>query len=294
MPEARPSTSLLLSQDSPFYQQLMRLAHEKRWVFFAGLPGTGKSLWMHQLTHLAAAAGRQVHVLQWDVARPVFEAHPAGQRYPVHDGVTHGVIRLAVGRWARQALIDWDRQHPEPAAMLIGETPLIGHRLIELARVAEDAAEALLQADTCMFVVPVPAPQVRQHIEAERHRRAVAPLHAREREDAPPHVLQALWEELYRLAPCLGVPAPDSARPGAYDPTVYHAVYRALLTHRPMEVWQCETVLPTHTFSVYHFATQYRPLLPAAAEVQHYIQAVEQEYPAAQELERQISHWYRV
>jgi putative protein kinase ArgK-like GTPase of G3E family len=93
-------TPLLLHHASPLYKQLMTYVREKRLVFFAGLPGTGKSLWMHQLTHLASAAGRRVHVLQWDVARPVFDA--SGGNNTRSDGVTHGLIRLAVGRWARQ------------------------------------------------------------------------------------------------------------------------------------------------------------------------------------------------
>ncbi len=62
-------------------------------VFFAGLPGTGKSLLVHQLVHVAAGRGRRVHLLQWDVARPVLEASPAGRRYPLADGVTHAVVR---------------------------------------------------------------------------------------------------------------------------------------------------------------------------------------------------------
>src|SRR3989449_9742603 len=75
----------------------------QRMVFFAGLPGTGKSLLVHQLVHLAGAAGRTVHLLQWDVARPVFEASPAGRHYPLADGVTHAVIRRAAGLWVRAA-----------------------------------------------------------------------------------------------------------------------------------------------------------------------------------------------
>jgi adenylylsulfate kinase-like enzyme len=47
-------------------------------VFLAGLPGTGKSLLAHQLAHMASDAGRTIHLLQWDVARPVFEASAAG------------------------------------------------------------------------------------------------------------------------------------------------------------------------------------------------------------------------
>ena len=92
------SGHLVATADPRLYAHLQRLASVQRLVFFAGLPGTGKSLLSHQLAHLAHAMGRTVHMLQWDVARPVFEASPAGQRYPVVQGVTHGVIRRAAGR----------------------------------------------------------------------------------------------------------------------------------------------------------------------------------------------------
>lgn len=294
MPESPLSPPLLLPCDSLLYRQLMTLVTDKRLVFFAGLPGTGKSLWIHQLTHLAAAAGRRVHLLQWDVARPVFEAHPAAQRYPLADGVTHGVIRLAVGRWARWAIAAWQQQHAEPEALLIGETPLIGHRLIELARVADDAAEALLRQPACVFVLPVPSPQVRAHIEAERRRRMVAPAHAREQEDAPPHVLHALWQELKQIAPGLGVPLPESTAPLPYEPTVYRGVYQALLRHRHVEVLWCETVLPTTTFSVYDFASQPPVLTPDPDEVQRCIQEVEHEYPDGSAVQHAMARWHVV
>ena len=163
-------------------------------MFFAGLPGTGKSLLSHQLTHLAHALGRTVHMLQWDMARPVFEASAAGQRYPVVHGVTHGVIRKAAGLWARRAVVQWHQRYPEAGHMLIGETPFVGHRFIELARQHADAAEPLLQM--ACFVVPVPSRAVRDFLEAERQRRSVTPLHQQEREDAPPQVLRtsgAIW-----------------------------------------------------------------------------------------------------
>src|SRR5580765_6044208 len=118
-----------------------RLA-ERRIVFFAGLPGTGKSLLAHQLVHVASGAGRQVHLLQWDVARPVFEASPAGRRYPVLDGVTHAVIRRAAGLWVRDAVAGWSARYGEPEHLLVGETPFVGNRFVELARPIDDRAAA--------------------------------------------------------------------------------------------------------------------------------------------------------
>src|SRR5262249_12663657 len=159
------------------HARLAALARDRRWVFFAGLPGTGKSLMVNQLAHLAQAAGRTVHLLQWDTARPAFEASPAGQRYPVVDGVTQGVVRKAVGLWVPAALLDWERRHPDPGHLLVGETPLVGNRFVELARPADDAAEARLTAPGTAFVIPVPSREVRVHMEGERARRAARPLH---------------------------------------------------------------------------------------------------------------------
>ena len=90
------ASRLVVSADRALAERIRTLA-AGRMVFVAGLPGTGKSLLAHQLAHVASDAGRQVHLLQWDVARPVFEASPAGRRYPLADGVTHAVIRRAAG-----------------------------------------------------------------------------------------------------------------------------------------------------------------------------------------------------
>ena len=116
----------LVVEADPQLAEAIRGLAQQRMVFFAGLPGTGKSLLVHQLTHLAASAGRSVHLLQWDVARPAFEASAAGRRYPLADGVTHPVIRKAAGLWARRALVAWDARHPDPRHLLVGETPFVG------------------------------------------------------------------------------------------------------------------------------------------------------------------------
>ena len=69
MSDAR-TARLVVDADRRLAERMRTLAG-RRMVFFAGLPGTGKSLLVHQLVHLASGAGRQVHLIQWDVARPV-------------------------------------------------------------------------------------------------------------------------------------------------------------------------------------------------------------------------------
>jgi hypothetical protein len=283
---------LVVHADRRLAEQLRRLGGQ-RMVFFAGLPGTGKSLLVHQLAHLASGAGRRIHLLQWDVARPVFEASPAGRRYPLADGVTHAVIRKAAGLWVRHALVGWNARHPEPEHLLIGETPFVGHRFVELARRADDRAEALLAAPSCRFVVAVPSREVRRFLEAERTRRATSPLHPREREDAPPHVLHDLWRDLVEVAGRLGITAPGA--PGAgYDPLVYRQVYERVLRDRNVEVVALDVILPTEKLSVYDFAIAPLDLIPTDAEAEEFIREVERRSPDPTVLEREIARWWEM
>jgi len=287
---------VVVPEGSPLHAQLAALARGRRWVFFAGLPGTGKSLLANQLAHLGHAAGRSVHLLQWDTARPAFEASPAGRRYPVVDGVTQGVIRKAVGLWVRRALLEWERRHPDPGHLLVGETPLVGNRFVELARPGDDATEPLLTAPGTAFVIPVPSREIRLHLEGERARRAARPLHEREREDAPPWVLQDLWRQLAGVAVALGItgPPPAPAADPPYDPDLYRSVYERLLRHRRVEVVPVDVRLPTAALSVYDFAIAPRDLVPAPEEASGYVEEVERRYPDLSMLQREIERWYLV
>ena len=289
------SQCLVVRADTALHAQLERLAREQRMVFVAGLPGTGKSLVVQQLAHLASALARSVHLLQWDVARPVFEATDAGQRYPVVNGVTHGLVRKAVGLWARRALVAWSDRHSGPEHLLLGETPFIGNRLIELARREDDGAEPILSGPSCRFVIPVPSLEVRRFLEAERERRAERPVHEREREDAPPHVLRDLWRQLAEVAPLLGAAA---AQPAAgevpYEPMLYRRVYQSLLRHRHVEVIPMAVLLPTHDVSVYDFAVPRHDVMPSPEEAARFIRQVEARYPNLAALEDEIDRWYGV
>ena len=273
-----------MKEGSPLFESLDALAREARLVFFAGLPGTGKSLLIHQLAHLAHARGRRIHLLQWDVARPVFEASRAGRRHPQVHGVTHGLIRLAVGRWAAR--------HPGLDHLLIGETPFIGHRLITLARTAADAAEPVLAAASTRFVIPVPSRALREHLEGERERRARDPRHPREREDAPPAVLRALWRELYEVARTLGIAGDRDDAP--YDPEIYRRVYERLLVHRHAMTLPVDTVLPASAMSAYDFTASTSDVLPADEDASWLIEDTEARYPHPSLLDIELADWHRV
>jgi hypothetical protein len=257
-----------------------------RIVFVVGLPGTGKSLVVHQLVHVASGAGRAIHLLQWDVARPVFEASPAGRRYPLIDGVTHAVIRRAAGLWVRDVLAEWDARYRGPEHLLVGEAPFVGNRFVELARRIDDRAEARLASPACRFAIATPSREVRRFLEAERERRARTPLHPREREDAPPHVLHELWQSLAAVA---GGRAGEAAE---YDPGVYARVYLDVLRHRNAEVVGLDVILPTERLSVYDFAVTTRELMPTAAEAERFIREVERRYPDRRALDVEIARWW--
>lgn len=287
-------SDLLVSRAPPLYEALSALARDGRVVFFAGLPGTGKSLLIHQLAHLGHARGRSIHLLQWDVARPVFEAAESGQRYPPDHGVAHGVIRMAVGRWARRAVARWDETYPGPEHLLVGETPFVGSRLIELARPADDRAEPVLTAESTRFVIPVPSRAVRRHLEAERERRAERPLHGREREDAPPHVVRDLWRQLVGVAHAMGIATspPDPEGEPPYEPEVYGGVYQRILARRRAAVLPLDAVLPTAAFSVYDYAIPRANLTPSEDDIERFIGSVEATHPTAEAVQGEIEGWY--
>jgi hypothetical protein len=259
----------------------------------AGLPGTGKSLVIRELVRLAAARGRLVHTVQWDIARPVFEAAPAGRPYPLADGVTHVVIRKAAGLWVREAVAAWDRANAGAPPLLVVEAPLVGGRFIELARPARDAAEDVLDAPSSRFIVPVPSAEVRRFVEAERDRRMARPVHPREREDAPSHVLRALWNDLASAGRALGLPgAPPEGEAAAYDPALYEAVYRHVLSRRRVEALPLARVLPVADASVYDLGAPAREVLPAGDEIERAVRAVEAAYREPARLEEEAARWY--
>ncbi|MBX2818383.1 MAG: hypothetical protein KTR29_01840 [Rhodothermaceae bacterium] len=221
---------LVIPISSALYDTFKELATSQRIVFITGLPGVGKSLLIQQMALIADELGRKVHLLQWDVSRKAFETPAVLERYPEIDGVTDPIIRKAAGLWARDAVVQWDKTYKEDEHILIGELPLIGNRLIELAEVHDDEAEALLSDEKVRFVTPVPSWEVREVIEKSREKTISNPSNEKEKLDAPPNVLRALWQEVNTLAREIGI---TKARPDSpYNPYIYGGVYEALLQHR--------------------------------------------------------------
>ncbi len=284
-------TTTALPADSLIGARLTELAGTQRMVFFAGLPGVGKSLLIRELAHIAHGLGRRLHLLQWDVARQGFVSDAVLAKYPDVNGVTHAVIRRAMGVWSRSAVARWHVDNPDAADMLIGETPLIGNRFIELAVPANDDAEPLLAAPNTTFLVPVPSRVVRQAIEGAREASTADPRHEREAGDARPNVMQAIWSELLETASVMGI---GSQSDGSYNPYTYRGVYSAVLKHRRSEILPIEEVLPENGRSVYDIDAPYTDVMPTEAEGDAFIARVEKAYPNLAALEEEVARWYEV
>ncbi len=285
------SVDIVIAGESDLDAALAPLARVQRMVFFAGLPGVGKSLFIRQLALAGNAAGRTVHLLLWDVARSAFESPAILARYPERDGVTHAVIRKAVGQWARAAVLRWHHEHTGHAHILIAEAPLIGNRLLELAQKQSDDAEPLLAGHDAVFVTPVPSVAVRAVIERTRGRTFASPAHAREAADAPPNVLQMLYQEVHALAIELGAATPVLGGPAPFDPQAYAAVYAHLLRHRHAVTLWVDVQLQ-RPGSVYDRNVPAPEVVPAAEEAAAILARLEQEHTPTQ-IEHDVTNWFK-
>jgi hypothetical protein len=274
---------------SAVHSTLSEAARDCKLVFVAGLSGMGKSLMLRELARLAAEHARPIHLLQWDVARLAFDTPAILARYPEVDGVTHAVIRRAVGTWARRGVLDWLIEHSTTNAILLGELPLIGNRLVELARPADDPLEPILRGTTCQFVLPVPSLEVRAAIVAARAREMAAPGHERELANAPPDLLRAHWQEIAEAAHTLGI-EPDR-RGGSYDPDVYAATYRHVLRHRRVVTVTVDRVVRVEG-STYDLPPLIGELAPTATQVAEAMTAVERIDP--RQLDAETRGWFHL
>jgi hypothetical protein len=280
---------LILPAGSGAHRMLSEAVRNCKAIVFAGLPGVGKTLLLQQTALLSHAAGRPLHLLQWDIARQGFETPAILARYPEVEGSTHAAIRRAAGFWVRGAVANWAAAHAGDEALLLGEAPFVGNRLVELARRETDAAEAFLAARTTEFIIPAPTLAVRRAIEASRQREIEQPRHAREAANAPPNVLTLLMRELRAAGAALGVPGVRSE--GGYDPDVYTAVYARLLEHRHARALTIDECWPVAA-SPYELDMGATELQPSPTEVQTAIEQAEALGMA--QLEDDVRNWFRM
>lgn len=281
---------LVFSKGSAIVKALADAAKSKKIIFFAGLPGTGKSLFLQQQALLASQAGKNVHLMQWDIAREPFETPEQLEQFPEIDGVTHPVIRKAVGLWARRGLQKWLADYPNPDQLLIGELPVVGGRFVELLQSHEDGLEPVLAGTDSVFFLPVPSVSVREHIEQARATTISAPRHEREKRDAPPNVVQQHWQAIYDLGVQLKL-AERTAHP-AYDADIYCKVFQHLMRNRKTEVLAVDEIYSSPG-SVYDLTMQTADLRASDADVQASYQRVEAEFPGDLCVQS-VENWHRI
>lgn len=283
------NNSIILAPDSTVYQAF-DAATSKRMVFFTGLSGVGKSLYIQQFSKMAEQAGRTIHLLQWDVTRKAFENDEGLTQYPEIDGVTHSMIRKAVGLWTRKGLQDWHHQYPGEEHILIGELPLIGNRLIEVVQQHQDSVETLLASEQAQFFLPVPSKAVREHIVGCRSQSIDNPNHQREAADAPPTVVNAHWEEIRQIAITLELADKDCAKD--YDPAIYSAAYEHLLQHRHSATLPINEILDTQG-SVYEVGEIHSELAATQSEACEIFADLESQF-TLQQIEVMTEHWHQL
>ena len=285
--------AVVIPPNTPIGAQLAAAAENRRVIFFAGLPGVGKSLFLQQQALMAANAGRQVHLLQWDMARAAFESAAMLAKYPEIDSFTHPVIRKAVGLWARRAVLQWHIEFPEPEHLLIGEVPIVGNRFVELVQNHDDGVEPLLSGETAIFFVPVPSKQVRERIEAKRQSSIANPKHAHESRDAPINVLQHIWQEARTAALHLGLVAGDeAAAETAYDPTTYGRLFEHMLQHRHCRILPIDTLYPGQG-SVYELGVPTNEFAATPADISVVIAELEKSHSQAS-ISQSVEGWHLI
>ena len=186
----------------------LRQSLPRTWSSSPACPAWAKSLLLGQLALMAQACRTPASPCCNGTLR-ANPSRPARTRSKTASRTRWSSARLAPGCVA--ALLEWESRARGSEGMLIGEAPLIGGRLMEIARPTADAAEALLRDGRTQFLIPTPSKAVRALIESSRERSIAAPQHENEAHDAPHKVLRTSWQDVYRVAVRLGLAAGGSA-----------------------------------------------------------------------------------
>lgn len=284
-------SKIVIPETSNLYKTFGQLAREAKVVIVTGLPGVGKSLYVQQLSVMAQEAGRKVHLLQWDVTRSAFETPDILAKYPEIDGVTHAMIRKAVGLWTRVAIVDWSEQFASDEHILIGEATFVGERLMQLAKTTDDSAETLLRSDKTQFVLSVPTKRVRSLIEKKRAESIANPQHEHESKDAPPNVLQMLWHEIYSVGYEIGIADKPDTQPD-YNSDIYRKTYEYLLQHRNSISLSVDEIFEP-SGSVYELDAIVGHLQATPEQVSRIMNQLEHE-STVEAVQAEVDAWYKV
>jgi len=232
-------------------------------------------------------------LLQWDMARACFETGNVLTKYPEFKGVTHPVIRKAVGHWARGAVQQWNKTFSAPEHVLIGEVPIVGNRFVELVQNRSDQFESLLSDEKTLFFVPVPSREVREKIETKRQLSIANPTHVHEIRDAPINVLHEAWHQARNAAIHLGLVADTKAAIETdYDHMTYRRLYEHLLKHRNCRILHADTLYPA-VGSVYDLDVPINELTATPAEVSSIFAELENSYSQTS-IRQSVESWYQI
>lgn len=224
------SQKSVIPTNSPVYQTLEKVANTAKMVVFSGLPGVGKSLYINQFQLIAASKGKNVTVIQWDIARKSFETKEIAAHYPIENDEVHNGVKLSVGAWLLDTLKNWLAQYPSSDELLLIEAPLVGHRFMELVKIQTDTAlEKFLKSADCQMLIPIPSKKVRAKIEEDRRKQVSED--AKTWTGAKPSVMLLLWKMICGIANEFGKNISMEGQP-PYDPVIYEFVFGNILKHR--------------------------------------------------------------
>jgi len=279
----------IIPVESAVFHTLREAALSAKAVVFSGLPGVGKSLYINQFMHTAASEGRQVTVIQWDVARKAFETPLIKERFPMGAGIVHDGVKLAAGAWLMATIKDWLESNQDEAEILLIEAPLVGHRFIELAMLQEDERlESFLSSSDFQVICPIPSSEVRAKIEADRA--AQIAEDAQVWSGAKASVMLMLWKRVCGIANEFGRNIPMDAQP-PYDPEVYEFVFQKILKHRHFKPLHIDEIFKVHIVdeAALHQAGSLQTDPDTADQ---FARMIMEQYTSDQALSDKVNRWY--
>lgn len=219
----------IIPESSPVYT-LLKENTKARIIIFSGLPGVGKSLYINAFKSIAEKDGKDIDMIQWDVARKAFETSYIMKHYPMGAGTVHNGLKLIAGNWLMHTIKEWIRFHKNTNNILLIEAPLVGNRFVEvMQKQADEELETFLSSDACRVIVPIPSKEVRAKIETERARQVKE--EAKVWSGAKPSVMLMLWKMTCEIANTFGKNIDVTVQP-PYEPETYEFVYGRILKHR--------------------------------------------------------------
>lgn len=283
------SSKMVIPTNSPVFQALQKAATSAKAVVFSGLPGVGKSLYINQFQLIAAHLGRNITIIQWDIARKSFEAEAIATIFPMGDGVVHNGVKLSAGKWLLDTIKTWLATHSDDNNLLLIEAPLVGHRFIELAKIQEEKmVEDFFKSEAFQMIVPIPSKKVRAKIEADR--RAQISDDATTWTGAKPSVMLMIWKMICGIANEFGRDIPMDGQP-PYDPEIYEFVFSKILQRRHFTPLHIDEI---YSISIENEADLHNTGSLAADEetANQYANRVVEQYPDLDEIDKVVEGWY--